>query len=35
MEIYKNCTAEEYSFLVNDKTLPSDLSFRFSNNLLE
>ena len=25
MKIYKKCTAEPYSFLVNDTTLPSDL----------
>ena len=24
MKIYKKCTAEPYSFLVNDATLPSD-----------
>ena len=24
MKIYKKCTAEPYSFLVNDTTLPSD-----------
>ena len=24
IKIYKNCTAEPYSFLVNDTTLPSD-----------
>ena len=24
MKIYKTCTAETYSFLVNDATLPSD-----------
>ena len=24
MEIYKNCTAEPYYFLVNDTTLPSN-----------
>ena len=30
IKIYKKCTAEPYSFLVNDATLPSDdpLSFR-------
>ena len=29
MKIYKKCTAEPYSFLVNDITLPSDNSLRF------
>ena len=28
MKIYKKCTAEPYSFLVNDTTLPSDNPFR-------
>ena len=27
--IYKTCTAEPYSFLVNDTTLPSDDPLRF------
>ena len=35
IEIYKNCTPEEYSFLVNDATLTWDNSFRFRNNLSE
>ena len=35
MKIYKKCTAEPYSFLVNDKTLPSDNPLRFRKNLLE
>ena len=26
IKIYKNCTKEPYSFLVNDTTLPSDNS---------
>ena len=34
MEIYKKCTAEPYSFLVNDTTLPSDDPLRFRKNLL-
>ena len=29
IKIYKKCTAEPYSFLVNDATLPSDTSLRF------
>ena len=33
MKIYKNMPP--YSFLVNDTTLPSDNSFRFSKNILE
>ena len=35
MKIYKKCTAEPYSFLVNDTTLPSDNPLRFIKNLLE
>ena len=34
MNIYKKCTAEPYSFLVNDTTLPSDDLLRFRKNLL-
>ena len=34
MNIYKKCTKEPYSFLVNDKTLPSDDPLRFRKNLL-
>ena len=34
MKIYKKCTAETYSFLVNDTTLLSDDPLRFRNNLL-
>ena len=34
MNIYKNSTKEPYSFLVNDKTLPSDDPLRFRKNLL-
>ena len=33
--IYKRCTAEPYSFLVNDTTLPLDDPLRFRKNLLE
>ena len=35
MNIYKKCTKEPYSFLVNDTTLPSDNPLRFRENLLE
>ena len=35
IKIYKKCTAEEYSFLVNDTTLPSDNALRFRKNILE
>ena len=34
MQIYKKCTTEPYSFLVNDTTLPSDGPLRFRKNLL-
>ena len=34
MNIYKKCTTEPYSFLVNDTTLPSDDHLRFRKNLL-
>ena len=34
MKIYKKSTAEPYSFLVNDTTLPSDDPLRFRKNLL-
>ena len=34
MQIYKKCTTEPYSFLVNDTTLPSDDPLRFRKNLL-
>ena len=34
MNIYKKCTKEPYSFLVNDTTLSSDDSLRFRKNLL-
>ena len=35
MKIYKKCTAEPYSFLVNDITLPLDDPIRFRKNLLK
>ena len=35
MKSYKKCTAEPYSFLVHDPTLPSDNPLRFRKNLLE
>ena len=34
MKIYKKCTAEKYSFLLNDTTLPSDNLLRFRKKLL-
>ena len=34
IQIYKKCTTEPYSFLVNDTTLPSDDPLRSRNNLL-
>ena len=34
MNIYKRCTTEPSSFLVNDTTLPSDDPLRFRKNLL-
>ena len=33
IKIYTKCTAEPYSFLVNDTTLPSDDPLRFRKNL--
>ena len=35
IEIYNKYTAEPYSFLVNDTTLPSDDPLRFRKNLLK
>ena len=35
LKIYKKCTAEPYSFLVDDTTLPSDNPLMFRKNLLE
>ena len=34
MKIFKKYTAEPFSFLVNDTTLPSDDPLMFRNNLL-
>ena len=34
MNIYKKCTKEPYTFLVNDTTLPSDNPLRLRKNLL-
>ena len=35
IKIYKKCTAEPYSFSVNDATLSSDDPFRFRKNLVK
>ena len=35
IKIYKKVTAEPYSFLVNDTTLPSDDPLRFRKNILK
>ena len=35
IKIYKKCTAEPYSFLVNDATLQSDDPLRFRKILLD
>ena len=35
IKVYKKYTAEPYSFLVNDTTLPSDNPLRFRKNLLK
>ena len=35
IKIYKKCTAEPYSFLVNHTTLISDDPLRFRKNLLK
>ena len=32
---YKKCTAEQYSFLINDTTLPLDDLLSFRKNLLK
>ena len=34
LNIYKKCTKDSYSFLVNDTTLPSDDRLRFKKSLL-
>ena len=35
IQIYKKCTAELYSFLVNNTTLASDNPLRFRKNLVK
>ena len=35
IKIYKKCTAEPYSLLVNDTSLPSDNPLRFRKDLLK
>ena len=35
IKIYKKCTAERYSFLVDDTALPSDNPLRFRKNILK
>ena len=35
MKIYRKCTAEPYSLLVNDTNLPLNNPLRFRKNLLE
>ena len=35
MKIFKKYTAEPYSFLIDDTTLPSDDSLRLRKNLLD
>ena len=35
IKIYQKCTAEPYSFLVNDTTLPSDIPLKFRKNFLK
>ena len=35
MKIYKKCTAEPHSFLINDTTFASDNPLRFRKNLLK
>ena len=35
IKICKNCSAELYSFLVNDTTVPSENPLRFRKNLLK
>ena len=35
MKLYKYCTKEPYSLLVNDTTLSSDKPLRFRKNLLQ
>ena len=35
IKIYKKCTAESYSFLVNETTLSSDIPLRFRKKILK
>ena len=35
MKIYKKCISKQYSFLVNDTTLPLDNPLRFRENILK
>ena len=35
MNLYKKCTAKQYSFLVIDATLASDNPLRFRENLVQ
>ena len=35
IRIYKKCTAEPYSFLVNDTSLPSENPLRFRKNIFK
>ena len=35
VKIYINCTAEPYTFLVNDTTVPSNNPLRFRKNLFK
>ena len=35
MKIYKKCSTEPYSFLVNDTALPADSILHFRKNLSE
>ena len=35
MNLYKKCTAKQYSFLVTDATLASENPLHFRKNLLE
>ena len=35
IKVYKECTAEPYSFLVNDATFASDNPLRFKKNIFE
>ena len=35
MNIYRKCTAEQYSFLTIDTTLPANNSLRITKNILD